>query len=198
MGTVFESDVILKYLEDLYGNNEAMTPDTAEGRQVMNLFTELHDDTKFAELLRGRAFAHSQGAMYLPQNGTARGGDGHRNPRSQDRRDFQTIDLARGEQGGRFMPLLATALTLADLTWMPTCVFMEFLLPRVFGWADPFGDASPFPRLAAWYQGLLSGRPSRRRGPKFGIRRVEMEKKGQFEPIVAEITAAPERKWTYP
>ena len=45
-------------------------------------------------------------------------------------------------------------LTLADLTWMPTCVFMEFLLPRVFGWADPFGDASPFPRLAAWYRAL--------------------------------------------
>ena len=30
-GTVFESDVILKYLEDLYGNNEAMTPSTPSG-----------------------------------------------------------------------------------------------------------------------------------------------------------------------
>ena len=89
-------------------------------------------------------------------------------------------------------------MTLADLTWMPTCVFMEFLLPRVFAWADPFGDASPFPRLAAWYRGLLER-------PAFAETRseiwnywVEMEKKGQFEPIVAEITAAPERKWTYP
>ena len=27
---------------------------------------------------------------------------------------------------------------------------------------------------------------------------VEMETKGQFEPIIAEINAAPERKWTYP
>ena len=94
--------------------------------------------------------------------------------------------------------LCGADLTLADLTWMPTCVFMEFLLPRVFGWADPFGDASPFPRLAAWYRGLLER-------PAFAETRseiwnywVDMEKKGQFEPIVAEITAAPERKWTYP
>ena len=89
-------------------------------------------------------------------------------------------------------------MTLADLTWMPTCVFMEFLLPRVFSWADPFGTASPFPRLAAWYQGLLSR-------PAFAETRaeiwnywVDMEKKGQFEPIKAELDANPDRKWTYP
>ena len=49
------------------------------------------------------------------------------------------------------VPLLGDQLTLADFTWFPTCVFMEFMLPRVFAWADPFDGAgpTPFPKLAA-------------------------------------------------
>ena len=62
-GTVFESDVILKYLEDLYGNNEAMTPDTAEGRQVMNLFIRIHDIYISSPNCSADGFCHSQGAI---------------------------------------------------------------------------------------------------------------------------------------
>ena len=34
--------------------------------------------------------------------------------------------------------LAGPAITIADLTWFPTCVFMEFMLPRFFGWPQLF------------------------------------------------------------
>ena len=76
-GTVFESDVILKYLEDLYGNNEAMTPSTPEGRQVMNLFIRIHDIYISSPNCSADGFCHSQGAMYLSTawHGARRGMD---------------------------------------------------------------------------------------------------------------------------
>lgn len=36
--TIFESNVILSYLEDKYGGRQTFTPSTPEGRQDMNLF----------------------------------------------------------------------------------------------------------------------------------------------------------------
>ena len=44
-------------------------------------------------------------------------------------------------------------MTLADLTWFPTFVFMEYMLPKVFGWPEIFDPAAAtaFPRLAGWY-----------------------------------------------
>merc|ERR1719230_1236425 len=62
--------------------------------------------------------------------------------------------------------LLGTQLTLADLTWFPTAAFMEFMLPRVFGWPklfDPHATApapTPFPALAAWYTALRETYPA--------------------------------------
>ena len=57
---------------------------------------------------------------------------------------------AMASRGGAH--LLGDQLTLADLTWFPTCVFMEFMLPRVFGWPQLFDPpATPFPHLARWY-----------------------------------------------
>ena len=37
-------------------------------------------------------------------------------------------------RGGPF--LAGTAVTHADMTWHPTCVFMEHMLPSVFGWPE--------------------------------------------------------------
>ena len=64
-------------------------------------------------------------------------------------------------QPSRALPCLAGAqLSLADLTWFPTAVFMKFLLPRALGWDDVFAEgSSPFPKLAAWY-GRLDAQPA--------------------------------------
>ena len=52
--------------------------------------------------------------------------------------------------------LCGAELTLADFTWFPTAVFMEYMLPRVFGWPQIFAppvDENPhiFPKMAAWF-----------------------------------------------
>merc|ERR1712012_538540 len=46
-------------------------------------------------------------------------------------------------------------ITHADMTWFPTCVFMEFMLPRVFKWSKVFREREVFPKLGGWYEGLL-------------------------------------------
>ena len=101
--------------------------------------------------------------------------------------------------------LQGAQLTLADLTWFPTCVFLEFMLPRVFGWPHLFDPAAtgpaptPFPRLASWYAAM-------RCKPAFAAVRADiweyweqMEAAGQFQPIVDELAAAtdPTLKVTY-
>ena len=64
------------------------------------------------------------------------------------------VSAVHAAEGGT--NLLGPLLTLADFTWFPTCVFMEFMLPRVFGWPELFDPAAtapaptPFPALAAW------------------------------------------------
>merc|ERR1712118_177876 len=51
--------------------------------------------------------------------------------------------------------MMGEQLTLADFTWFPTLVFMEFLLPRVYGWPKIFDEPEAgFPKLGKWYSGL--------------------------------------------
>merc|ERR1719464_2505082 len=49
--------------------------------------------------------------------------------------------------------MMGEKVTLADFTWFPTLIFMEFLLPRVYGWPKIFDDdACGFPKLGKWYR----------------------------------------------
>jgi glutathione S-transferase len=43
-------------------------------------------------------------------------------------------------------------LTHADLTWFPTAIFMEFMLPRVFDWPQIFHEKDHFPKLTLWFE----------------------------------------------
>ena len=42
----------------------------------------------------------------------------------------------------------------ADLTWFPTAIFMEFMLPKVFEWPKVFHEKHHFPKLASWFENL--------------------------------------------
>merc|ERR1719343_4898 len=96
--------------------------------------------------------------------------------------------------------LVGDQLTLADMTWFPTTIFMEFMLPRVFGWPDLFRETEgPFPAIAKWWTKISQE-------PAFAKVRqdiweywVEMEEKGQFKCIIDEIAADQSgRKFKYP
>ena len=95
--------------------------------------------------------------------------------------------------------LCGAELTLADFTWFPTCVFMEYMLPKVFSWPDPFDPAvSEFPKVAAWYRHCQADAAFEETRAEIWEYWVDMDAKGQFEPIKAELAANPDRKWTYP
>jgi len=88
-------------------------------------------------------------------------------------------------------------LTLADLTWFPTFVFMEFLLPRVFGWDDILNQDKYFPNIHRCYTAM-------KQHPAMDATRTDiweywedMEKAGQFEPIIEETKLSPSHKWLY-
>ena len=204
--TVFESGVILNYLEDKYSDEgPTFTPPTPEGRQEMALLCRVHDLYIASPNTTAAGFSHSQGAMYLSAgwHGASRG------------MDLKTRSLKLGEiwrqlcwleeqvaaKASLGPYLMGEQLTLADFTWFPTCVFMEFLLPRVFGWADPFdpGAGGPFPALARWYQHCKAEHAAfAQTHEEVWSYWVRMEEAGQFEPIKQELADNPDRKWVYP
>ena len=198
-GTVFESDVILKYLEDKYGRNDAMTPATPEDRQLMNLMIRCHDLYIASPNCTAEGFSHSQGAMYLSAawHGARRSVD-VASREAKIAEIWKQLAWLEANAAGPF--LVGAEPSLADLTWFPTCVFMEFMLPRVFAWADPFDGAgpTPFPKLAAWYAQCRAVGAFEETRAEIWDYWVDMEKQGQFEPIKAELAANPDRKWTYP
>jgi len=197
--TVFESNVILNYLEDKYGDvGPSMKPPTPEGRQEMDLLCRLHDLYVASPNNTSPGFSHNQGAMYLSTgwHGLARGMDlpARSAKLSELWQQMCWLEAHLAKGGGPH--LCGEALTLADLTWFPTCVFMEYMLPRNFGWPHLFNASTtvpaqtPTPALARWYTAL------RTQNAAFGQVHsdiwdywVEMEDKGQFGPIREEVAA---------
>lgn len=93
--------------------------------------------------------------------------------------------------------LAGISLSHADMTWFPTCVFMEFMLPRVFGWRNVVEDREHFPRLCEWYSLLTSEEVFRQTRQEIWDFWVQKEREGQFEPIKDEVKD-PSYKWKYP
>merc|ERR1719414_1941021 len=86
--------------------------------------------------------------------------------------------------------LAGSKVTLADFTWFPTTIFMEFMLPRVFGWPDIFRQTDgPFPKLAKWWTKISEEPAFQTVRQQISEHWAQMEQKGQFKPIIAEVTA---------
>ncbi len=200
--TVFESNVILDYLEDKHRDDgPRFLPPTPEERQLVALLTRVHDLYIASPNCTQPNFAHTQGCMYLAPFETrfcsaARAMD---RPTRAAKLNEIRHQLRWLEDHAVLSPYLAHAtLTLADMTWFPTLVFMEFMLPRVFGWPDLFADGAPqLPRVAAWYQRL------QREHPEFAEVREEIwgfwaqkHADGQFVEIVNE-TKDPAYNWAF-
>merc|ERR1712061_212916 len=184
---IFESFVILVYMEELYRDlTPSFAPGTPEDRQRMNLMIRCHDLYVSSPNCTAPGFSHCQGSMYLSYgwHGQARG------------MDLATRAAKVTELGKRLLwlesymagPYLAgPTLSLADFTWYPTMVFMEFLLPRVFGWPNPVDPKqSSFPRIATWFvlcSGISALATAR---DEIWTYWVKMEKKGQFKHIIEE------------
>eukprot|EP00931_Biecheleriopsis_adriatica_P001314 TRINITY_DN10163_c0_g1_i1.p1 TRINITY_DN10163_c0_g1~~TRINITY_DN10163_c0_g1_i1.p1 ORF type:complete len:287 (+),score=49.01 TRINITY_DN10163_c0_g1_i1:146-1006(+) len=198
--TVFESAVILNYLEDKYSSaSPAFKPATPEGRQLMDLIIRCHDLYVASPNITAPGFSHCQGAMYLSTgwHGAARGMDLQSRAYKIEEIWKQLSWLEENHVG----PFLAGEdVSLADFTWFPTGVFMEFMLPRVFEWPDVFDvNVSPFPKLAAWYTKMKQNPAFAQVHEDIWGYWVKMEKEGQFKPILEELKNAPsDLKFKYP
>lgn len=210
--TVFESQVILSYLDDRYGGEcgtgespSCFKPNTPQGRQCMELMCRVHDLYIASPNATAPGFSHSQGAMYLSHgwHGAARGMDIETRA-AKIAEIWKQLQWLEAHAGAPYLVPCTKHATLADFTWFPTAVFMEFMLPRVFGWPDLFNPTAtapartPFPALAAWYTGLRATHPefAQVHADIWGYWE-EMEAAGQFEPIRQELAAHPELKFTY-
>lgn len=112
-------------------------------------------------------------------------------------------------RGGPF--LAGTAVTHADMAWHPTCVFMEHMLPSVFGWprslfcvddgssSSSSSETSPLPRVTAWYRECLDMPAFAKVRETILTHWREMDELGLFDPIRQEVKkGAAEYKWKYP
>merc|ERR1712107_496960 len=121
--TVFESNVILEYLEDKYRSHEpSFKPKTPEGRQVMNPMMRVHDLYIASPNCTGPGFSHSQGAMYLSYgwHGPERGMD-LKTRALKFAEIWKQLTWLNANIVGPY--LVGDNITLADLTWFPTTIF---------------------------------------------------------------------------
>lgn len=197
---LFESYVIMQYLEDKYGHlGPSMLLDTPEDRAFVNLLVRVHDIYISSPNCTQPNFAHTQGCMYLPPYETKHAGKA----RAMDRPTraaklaeiWKQLTWLEGQVKGPYMA--GERVTHADMTWFPTVVFMEFMLPRVFSWPAVFHETEHFPKLTAWFAKCSES-------PIFQAVHKEIwdfwamkEEAGQFTPILDEVKD-PGYKWKYP
>mmetsp|Transcript_22741 Transcript_22741/g.53060 ORF Transcript_22741/g.53060 Transcript_22741/m.53060 type:complete len:276 (+) Transcript_22741:97-924(+) len=197
---VFESRVIMSYLEDRFGSEGmSLVLDTPEARAKVNLFCAVHDLYIASPNNTQPNFSHTQGAMYLPPYATKHTSQ----DRALDRRSrsaklaeiWKQLTWLESEVSSPYMA--GDRLTHADLTWYPTCIFMEYMLPRVFEWPEVFHEQEHFPKLTQWFEGLS-------KHPEFAAVHDDVWKfwvmkdaDGQFEPI-KDCVKDPNFKWKYP
>jgi len=199
---VYESSVILNYLEDLFegeGRAPSFQPSTPEGRARVAFLCRMHDLYIASPNCTQPNFAHTQGAMYLSPRETAFCSAARAMDRPTRAAKLAEIwkQLCWIESACAGPWMTGAAVTHADMTWFPTAVFMEFMLPRVFGWPEVFRDPAVFPKLAAWHAHCM-------KHPAFAETRREIwdywaakEKEGQFESIKEELQDDT-YKWKYP
>lgn len=197
---VFESQVIMQYLEDKYGHlGPPLVMSDPDDRAHVNLLCRVHDIYISSPNCTQPGFSHTQGSMYLPPRPT----ELYSIDRCMDRKTRSAKlaeiwkQLSWLEAEIRTPYMAGDRLTHADLTWFPTTIFMEFLLPRNFKWPQVFHETEHFPKLTAWFAKCMES-------DIFTTVRTEIwsfweakEKTGEFEAIRGETEDAT-FKWVYP
>jgi glutathione S-transferase len=207
---LFESYVILQYLEDRFGSSGApdsdnkvrgpsLVLDTPDDRAFVQLIVRCHDIYISSPNCTQPGFAHTQGCMYLdpePTQFTPPSRTMCASIRAAKLKEiFEQLTWLEGQV--RLPYLAGGCLTHADLTWFPTAVFMELLLPRVFGWSAVFREEEQFPNLSAWFGRCLSNEQFEKvRGEIRGTLEAQAAA-GRFAGVKADAEGHPEYKWKY-
>ena len=213
---LFEASIIMGYLEDIVPTSILRMTDgmsTPEDRALVSLIVRCHDLYISSPNCTQPNFSHTQGCMYLDPMPT---------PFTPARRTMDTKTRAAKlaelhkqlcwlENTAKCIPYLGgEQVTHADLTWFPTAVFMELLLPKVFDWTPIFsvatdGDGSTstgickeFPKLGRWFRKCTED-------PNFAQTRQEIRgtlidqaERGRFTGVREDVESHRNKyKWKY-
>jgi glutathione S-transferase len=86
----------------------------------------------------------------------------------------------------------------ADMTWFPTAIFMEFMLPRIFNWSPVFHETEKFPKLSAWFNHCKKEKVFADVHTEIWDFWALKEQEGQFDTIKEIINQTQnEYKWKY-
>ena len=201
--SLYESAVILNYLEDEYNRNLKFCPESAKDRARMHLLIRLHDLYVASPNSTMPGMSHTQGAMYLSPVPTrfcppARCMD--RPTRAKKIQELwhqlQTLEDLMDYENAY---LIGSKLSLADFTWFPTTIFMEFMLPRVFQWPNLFHDEHQqyLPKFTRWWQFLLEQEQFALVHQEIFEYWQEQWENGQFDPIHPEVQDC-HYQWSFP
>jgi len=190
----------MQYLEDKFPRvSEKLVMDTPEDKAFVNLCVRVHDLYVASPNCTQPGFAHTQGAMYLapyPTKHCAPDRIMDANTRSAKVAElFKQLTWLESNAKGPW--LCGDQMTHADLTWFPTCIFMEFMLPRVFEWGNIFYETDVFPKITAWFALCLEN------AHFAGVRKqiydhwTLKEEEGMFKAVKEDIDNNPQYKWKY-
>jgi glutathione S-transferase len=136
-------------------------PATPELRQLMHMIIVCHDLYVASPNSTMPGITNTHGAMYLapiPTSFTPAARAMDRPTRAKKIQEiWEQLKWLNDNMIGDKYLLGDTHLSLADLTWYPGTVNMEFILPRVFGWPeDLFTSSKYLPKLAKWWVHMTS------------------------------------------
>ena len=93
--------------------------------------------------------------------------------------------------------MVGDRITNADVTWYPTCIFMELLLPYVFDWAPIFHETNHFPRLKTWFETCSQNEHfASIKEDISGVLRMQ-QRDGRFDCVRQVAIDNPNLKWKY-
>ena len=200
---LFESFVILSYLEDRFGGNidrPKLVMDTPEDRAFVNLLVRIHDVYISSPNCTQPNFSHTQGCMYLDPVPTKY------TPKRRIMPDPNVRALKLKEIYERLtwlettirLPFMAgERITHADITWFPTCVFMEILLPYVFDWTPLFHENDKFSRLSRWYNHCCANEHFASVRDDISSVLIQQKKDGRFDGVREVVKSNPDLRWKH-
>ena len=198
---IFEASVIMQYLEDRFGcgGPPNLVPDGPDNRAIVNLLVRIHDLYIASPNCTQPNFSHTQGCMYLDPRPTAF--TPARRTMDIRTRAAKLAEIHKQltwlEEEARLPYLAGDSLSHADLTWFPTAVFMELLLPWVFNWSAVFQEGVFFSKLTRWFTKCMENECFALTREEIRGTLLDQAERGRFSAVKEEVQRHPEFKWKY-
>ncbi|KAL3780239.1 hypothetical protein ACHAWO_010533 [Cyclotella atomus] len=200
---LFESFVILSYLEDRFGgqgDGPKLVLDTPDERAFVQLLVRIHDVYISSPNCTQPHFSHTQGCMYLDPVPTKYTPERRTMPDPNVRASKlkEMYERLTWLESTIRLPFMAgERISHADITWFPTCVFMEVLLPYVFNWSAILHEDEHFPRLARWYNTCFANEHFASVHDDIYSTLIQQKKDGRFDRVREVVLNSPDLKWKY-